>query len=61
MFLFLKRLPLVLSFPTLAVLAFSVLSVRNATAQETRGTIFGTVKDPSGGVLAGMSVIATNE
>ena len=25
------------------------------------GTIFGTVKDPSGGVLTGMSVIATNE
>lgn len=32
-----------------------------ASAQETRGTIFGTVRDASGGVLAGMSVLITNE
>lgn len=30
-------------------------------AQETRGTILGTVRDGSGGVLAGMSVVVTNE
>ena len=33
----------------------------SAGAQETRGTIFGTVRDATGGVLPGMSVVVTNE
>jgi hypothetical protein len=41
--------------------AGALVPLSAALAQETRGTIFGTVKDPSGGVLAGMSVIVTNE
>jgi Carboxypeptidase regulatory-like domain/TonB dependent receptor len=45
----------------LFVILAITLASPSATAQETRGTIFGTVKDPSGGVLAGMSVIVTNE
>jgi hypothetical protein len=32
-----------------------------ARAQETRGTILGTVRDTTGGVLAGMNVVVTNE
>jgi hypothetical protein len=32
-----------------------------ASAQETRGTIFGTVRDASGGVLPGISVVVTNQ
>ena len=39
----------------------SLASFGSASAQETRGTIFGTVKDTSGGVLAGMSVVVVNE
>ncbi len=42
-----------------AVLSLAPLG--SASAQETRGTIFGTVKDTSGGVLAGMSVVVVNE
>jgi hypothetical protein len=42
-------------------LAVTVCCAHSAAAQETRGTIFGTVKDPSGGILAGMSIIVTNE
>jgi Carboxypeptidase regulatory-like domain len=45
----------------LFTLAGALVPLSAALAQETRGTIFGTVKDPSGGVLAGMSVIVTNE
>ncbi len=33
----------------------------SARAQETRGAILGTVRDASGGVLPGMSVVVTNE
>ena len=49
------------------LLAIALLSTADAfhptvvLAQETRGTIFGVVKDTSGGVLAGMSVVVTNE
>jgi Carboxypeptidase regulatory-like domain/TonB dependent receptor len=45
----------------LFALAGALVPLSATRAQETRGTIFGTVKDPSGGVLAGMSVIVTNE
>jgi len=45
----------------LLVLALTLAPLSPVLAQETRGTIFGTVKDPSGGILAGMSVIVTNE
>jgi hypothetical protein len=38
-----------------------ILASDTASAQETRGTILGTVRDTSGGVLAGMSVVVTNE
>ncbi len=58
MVLFPHRRPLAL---TLVTLACTALSFNPVSAQETRGTIFGTVKDASGGVLAGMSVIVTNE
>jgi hypothetical protein len=37
------------------------MPVSGAAAQETRGSILGTVKDQSGGVLAGMVVVVTNE
>jgi hypothetical protein len=43
------------------VLALGLVLLPALAAQETRGTIFGLVKDASGGVLAGMSVIVTNE
>ena len=33
----------------------------SAAAQETRGTLFGSVRDASGGVLPGMTVVVTNE
>ena len=55
--------PARLSQPARVLLA-AVLSLAlfgSASAQETRGTIFGTVKDTSGGVLAGMSVVVVNE
>lgn len=39
----------------------TLLLSQAAAAQETRGTIFGTVRDVSGGILAGMSVVVTNE
>jgi hypothetical protein len=45
---------------TVAALAAAVLG-STVHAQETRGTIGGTVKDPSGGVLPGMTVLITNE
>jgi hypothetical protein len=45
----------------LAALVLVLIPFHLAAAQETRGTIFGTVKDSSGGVLAGMSVVVTNE
>lgn len=38
-----------------------VAAATTVIAQETRGTILGTVKDASGGVLPGMSVVVTNE
>ena len=38
-----------------------LLPLVSASAQETRGTILGTVKDQAGGVLAGMVVVVTNE
>ena len=42
--------------------AFALLAISQAAvAQETRGTIFGTVRDASGGVLPGMAVLVTNE
>jgi Carboxypeptidase regulatory-like domain len=53
--------PRLLIVSVLFTLAGGLVPLSAALAQETRGTIFGTVKDPSGGVLAGMSVIATNE
>jgi carboxypeptidase family protein/TonB-dependent receptor-like protein len=45
---------------TLTFLAAALLPAV-ASSQETRGTIFGTVRDTSGGVLAGMMVVVTNE
>jgi hypothetical protein len=42
-------------------LAISITAASVVLAQETRGTIFGIVKDTSGGVLAGMSVVVTNQ
>jgi hypothetical protein len=44
----------------LAIASFC-LPAADARAQETRGTIFGTVRDKTGGVLPGMSVMVTNE
>jgi hypothetical protein len=38
-----------------------LLSVAGAAAQETRSTILGTVRDPSGGILPGASIVVTNE
>lgn len=46
-----------LAFALLACVALAT----TAAAQETRGTILGTVKDVSGGVLPGMSVVVINE
>jgi hypothetical protein len=47
--------------PALTAVVLALVPLQVASAQETRGTIFGTVKDTSGGVLAGMSVVVTNE
>ena len=44
---------------TVAVLA--LVSAAGAAAQETRGTIVGTVRDVSGGVLPGITVVVTSE
>src|SRR5919198_732007 len=38
-----------------------LLSAASAAAQETRSTILGTVRDPSGGVLPGASIVVANE
>lgn len=38
-----------------------LLAAGGARAQETRGTILGTVRDPSGGALPGITVLVTNE
>src|SRR5262249_34517045 len=45
----------------LLTIAGVCLPAGESRAQETRGTIFGTVRDTTGGVLPGMSVIVTNE
>src|SRR5712692_4963975 len=44
-----------------AVAVSGSLLATTVSAQETRGTIFGTVCDTSGGVLPGMSVVVTNQ
>src|SRR5437867_1890488 len=44
---------------TVALLA--LVSAAGAAAQETRGTIVGTVRDASGGVLPGITVVVTSE
>jgi hypothetical protein len=54
-----RRSTFMIVLPALAASMLGLAGV--ADAQETRGTIFGTVRDVSGGVLPGMSVIATNE
>src|SRR5262249_39098740 len=38
-----------------------VLATTPAAGQETRGSVFGIVKDTSGGVLPGIAVVVTNE
>ena len=45
----------------LAVAVIALPFAGRADAQETRGTIVGIVRDASGGVLPGMSVVTTNE
>ena len=54
-----SRRPTPSVLPTL-ILAL-LLGADGVLAQETRGTILGTVRDTSGGVLAGMTVLVTNE
>jgi uncharacterized protein YfaP (DUF2135 family) len=44
-----------------AVVLLMLLPAALAPAQETRGTIFGTVRDASGGVLPGITVVVTSE
>jgi hypothetical protein len=41
--------------------ALAILLAAGARAQETRGTILGTVRDSSGGALPGIVVLVTNE
>lgn len=45
----------------IAMICAAIVGPAIARAQETRGSILGTVKDPSGGVLPGMVVVVTNE
>jgi hypothetical protein len=45
---------------TLVTVALLALPVRSS-AQEARGTISGTVRDTSGGVIPGASITVTNE
>ena len=55
------RLRTLLTVAFLASAASGFTAAGTASAQETRGTIFGTVRDTTGGVLPGMSVLVTNE
>ena len=55
------RRPSVCRFVLLAAPLAAVLAAGVVHAQETRGTILGTVRDVSGGVLPGMPVLVTNE
>ena len=47
--------------PGLAALAVLALSTRMASAQQTTGTVQGTVRDSQGGALAGVELDLTNE
>ena len=49
-----RRVPCVMA-------AIALLLAGSARAQETRGTILGTVRDTSGGALPGINVLVTNE